>query len=63
MNDLDHPLEFLTIERLDSFGQILLLFEGQNVIVTRNCGALLARLLCGGRLLRGRGSGLRRLAG
>jgi len=51
VNDLNHSLEFLTIESLNSLGQVLLLLKGQNVIVSRDSSALLARLLRGGRLL------------
>ena len=51
VNDLNHPLEFLTIESLNSLGQVLLLLKGQDVIVSRDSSALLARLLRGGRLL------------
>ena len=51
MNDLDHPLEFLTVESLNSFGQVLLLLEGQDVIISGDGGTLLSRLLRSGRLL------------
>jgi len=51
VDDLNHPLEFLAVESLDSLGKILLLLEGQHIIIARNGGALLASLLRVCRLL------------
>ena len=48
VNDLNHPLQFLSIECLDSLGQVLLLLGSQSVIVSGDGGALLAGLLCPG---------------
>jgi len=62
VNDLDHPLEFLTIESLDRFGQVLLLLEGQDIIVSRDGRTLLSRPPRSGCLLERRSS-LRRFAG
>ena len=51
MDDLDHPLQFLAVESLNSFGQVLLLLKGQNVVVSGDSSTLLAGLLRSGRLL------------
>jgi len=51
VDDPDHPPQFLTAESLDGLGQILLLLEGQHVVVTGDSGALLPSLLCVCRLL------------
>jgi len=38
MDDLNHPLQFLAIESLDSLGQIHFLLESQLIVDTRHTG-------------------------